>query len=300
MSQRLVVVRDRRRIDPDAERLGEVPRRQLPQPAEQAIGGPPREHDLARRLEPEQLARDQRQRRGRLALRDDWQGGLTTLARGHAACRERADQAARGRRRAQRRAELHEALVEIAGRGGGGQGGHQLAGPRPQRLHAGGRLDVIGDAEHAREHAGDVAVDQRRALAVRDRGDRARRVRADAGDRTQLARMARQLAAESVADDLRAGVQVARARVVPEPGPRREHVVERRGRERGHRRKPRHPAFPVRDHGGHPRLLQHDLADPDRVRVARAPPRQIAAHDREVIDHRGRERAHHWLTSLRA
>src|SRR5262249_35678546 len=38
-----------------------------------------------------------------------------------------------------------------------------------------------------------------------------------------------------------------------------------------------------------PGLLQHDLADPDRIRITRPPPRQIAPHPREVTDHRRRD-----------
>ena len=37
-----------------------------------------------------------------------------------------------------------------------------------------------------------------------------------------------------------------------------------------------HPALPVRDHRLHARLLQHDLADPDRIRIARTAPGQVA------------------------
>ena len=192
-------------------------------------------------------------------------------------------------RRADRRAELHQALVEIAGRGRRGERGHQLAGPRPQRALPGGRLDVVGDRVDAGEHARDVAVDERRPLAERDRGDRARGVRADAGHLAELCRAPRELAAEPRVDRLRSGVQVARARVVAEAGPRGEHVVERRAGERPHRREPRHPPLPVRDHGRDAGLLQHDLADPDRVRIAGAPPRQIAADLRVMIDHRSRD-----------
>jgi len=290
MSQRLVVTRDHRAIDIHAERLGELERRQLPQPAEQAIWPAAREDDLAGVFDPHERALDQRQVGRLLARGDHRQRVLPAGLRGGARGAQRTRQAARLGRRADRRAELHEALVEIAGLGVGRQGAHQLAGRGPQRLAAGGRLDVVLEAEHARQHARDVAVDQRRALAERDRRDRPRGVGPDARHRAQLGRARRQRAAVPRVDCLRPGVQVARARVVAEPGPRREHVVERRRGERRHRREPRHPALPVRDHRRDAGLLQHDLADPDRVRIARPPPRQIALHLHVVADHRGRDR----------
>jgi hypothetical protein len=146
------------------------------------------------------------------------------------------------------------------------------------------------DREHPCQHARDVAVDQRRALAERDRRDRAGGVRPDAGHAAELGGARRQRPTEPRVDRPGAGVEVARPRVVPQARPRGEHVVERGVRERRHRREPGHPTLPVRDHRRDPGLLQHDLADPDRIRVAGAPPRQIALDLREVADHRGRDR----------
>jgi hypothetical protein len=171
----------------------------------------------------------------------------------------------------------------------GRQRGHQLAGALPQRTLAGARLDVVIDCEHASEHARDVAVDERRAFTVCDRCDRTRGVRTDARHLAQLARTRWQRAGERLCHRLRPSVEVARARVVAEAGPRSEHVIEPRGGERAHRRKLRHPALPVRDHGLDARLLQHDLADPDRVRIARATPGQVAAVTPVVRDDSGRD-----------
>jgi hypothetical protein len=203
---------------------------------------------------------------------------------------DRTHETARSGRRAHRRAELHEALVERAWRCRRRQRRHQRTRLGPQRLAARSRLDVELHREHACENARDVAIDERRALVVRDRCDRTRGVRPDARHRAQLGGALRQGAAPLRADLLRARPQVARARVVAEPGPRGEHVVERCGGERAHRRKLRHPPLPVRDHGRHARLLQHDLADPDRVRIARAPPRQVALHSLVMLDDSGRDR----------
>ena len=129
------------------------------------------------------------------------------------------------------------------------------------------------EREHPREHARDVAIDQRRVLAERQRGHRGGGVRSESGKRAQLRRRPWQRAAAS----LRRAVEIARARVVPEPAPEREHVVERRGRQRAQRGKAAEEAPVVGDHHLDARLLQHHLADPDAVRVARLlPPGKVA------------------------
>ena len=282
MREHLVLIGDGLALDLRAEPLRGVELRQLPQSTEQAIRGASPDDDLAIGLDPHVRAREQRQVFGLLARRHHGQRGLLARPVRRAQLGERADEAAGRGRRADRRAELHQALVQVTRLRGLRQLGHQLAGFRPQLLHAARRPHVVRDREHAREHARHVAVDERCALAVRDRRDRARRIRTDARHAAQLARGARQ----RVADGLRTRVQIARSRVVSEPRPGGEDVVERRGGERRHRRKLRHPALPVRDHRRDARLLQHDLADPDRVRIARPPPRQVALDARVVRDDR--------------
>ena len=76
---------------------------------------------------------------------------------------------------------------------------------------------------------------------------------------------------------LRAAVQVARAAVVAQAAPQRQHVVQRRGGQRGHVGKALQEARVVVQHRGHLRLLQHDLGQPDAVRVARVLPGQALA-----------------------
>ena len=260
---------------------------ELPQPPVQAVGAAPREQDRAAPLDPQRDPREHRQRRDALARRHPRQLLLAAGRAGAAGAGERAGEAARRARRAHGRAELHQALVEIARRGAGGQRLDDRAGERPDRALAARRLDVLLDGEHAREHARDVAVDQRRALAVRDRRDRAGGVRADAGDVAQPGGGRRQRARPARDDLARAAVQVARARVVAEAGPGGEDVVERRVGEGPHRREARHPALPVRDHRRDAGLLQHDLADPDRVGIARATPGQVASGAAVVGDDGG-------------
>jgi hypothetical protein len=279
--QRLIVIRDGFGIGCNAERACDlywgVALRQLPEAAEQALGGTPPEHDAIAIRDPQRGTRQDRQLALLLARSDDRQLVLPTRACRAALRSERAEQAARRRWRAQRGAELHQTLVEIAGCMIGRHRGHQFAGALPQRALPDGGLDVVIDREHASEHTRDIAVDERRTFAIRDRRDCTGGVGPDAGHLTQLARPRRQCAGKRLGHCLRARVEVTRARVVAKARPRGEHIVERRGGERGHRRELRHPALPVRDHRLDARLLQHDLADPDRIWITRATPGQVAA-----------------------
>ncbi len=74
-------------------------------------------------------------------------------------------------------------------------------------------------------------------------------------------------------DFLGGAVQRTGATVVAQAGPLREDRVFGGGGERGDVGEPFEESFVVGDHGGHLRLLEHDLRDPDRVGVACAPPR---------------------------
>jgi hypothetical protein len=139
----------------NAERSRNLQRRcplwQLPQAAEQPLRLATGEHDLAGAgLDPQRGAREDRQLALLLARGDDRQLVLPSSARRDTQLGDGTHEAARRLRRADRGAELHEALVELAGGVGLWQCVHQLAGARPQLALAGGGLDVVGHREHAR------------------------------------------------------------------------------------------------------------------------------------------------------
>src|SRR5207302_10174384 len=78
-------------------------------------------------------------------------------------------------------------------------------------------------------------------------------------------------------DVLRGAMQVERATVVPEPLPLANDVGRGCLREGRDRRPPLEPALPPRHDSVDLRLLRHDFAHENGVRVAGPPPREIAA-----------------------
>jgi len=136
-------------------------------------------------------------------------------------------------------------------------------------------------AEQARDHALDIAVDRTGAATECNCGDRRGRIRADAGQRPQLAFLVRKLAAVALDERARASVQIAGASVIAEPGPDLQHFLERRRGERADARPALEEFGVIGQNRADPRLLQHDLGEPDPIRIralagARAP-RQLAA-----------------------
>ena len=129
----------------------------------------------------------------------------------------------------------------------------------------------------AREHALDVAVENGVSLAVRLREDRCGGAATDAGQRLQGVDVAWQFAGVLADATLRCGVQVARPRVVAEPGPQRKHAIERRLGETGEIGQCGHKALEIRDHHRDLGLLQHDFRQPDAIGRARMLPGQVVA-----------------------
>jgi tripartite-type tricarboxylate transporter receptor subunit TctC len=210
-----------------------------------------------------------------LVLRTLDREGLRIAAPARGAGREpRAQDTARLLRRADRGAEVHQRLGEIA-----------RPPRRHQRLHAradvrlGGRQGGL-DREQSRHHPLDIAVDRRGAGTEGDRGDGGRRVGTDAGQVGKFRLARRKMPAVTRHHRSGAGVQVARAGVVAKPGPELEHVIEIRGSERAHVRPALRETLVIGGDRLHRRLLQHDLGQPDTVGIRRLarlrPPRQPA------------------------
>src|SRR5438105_7093118 len=181
----------------------------------------------------------------------------------HAQLGYRAGSAHRVLARANRSAQVHQRLRV----GFDAARGQQALGEGPEPF-------LAFDGEAARDHAFHVAVEDRRALAEREGGDRPGGRAADArqlGDRLRCSR-------EPARGNLhRRLAQVAAARVVAKAAPEPEHVVFRGSREAMHVGKAYEKALVVRDDSGDLRLLQHHLGEPDAIGIARALPGQAVA-----------------------
>jgi len=79
----------------------------------------------------------------------------------------------------------------------------------------------------------------------------------------------------------RAGVQIARPRIIAEPGPHSQHIVERGLAERVDVRPARQKLPEIRPHRFDAGLLQHDFRQPNPIGIGAfagwRPPRQLAA-----------------------
>jgi hypothetical protein len=140
---------------------------------------------------------------------------------------------------------------------------------------------LILDREQPRDHALDIAVDRARAAIEGDRRDRGGRIGADPREREQRLLGVGKPSVVALDHGFGAGVQVAGTRVVAEPGPKLQHVVERCGGQSRDRREALEEARIVRSDRAHGGLLQHDLGEPHLVGIGplagTRTPRQHAA-----------------------
>ena len=170
-------------------------------------------------------------------------------------------------------AQVHDRLGVVGDPVGRGVGLGE--GPEAPLRGAGARPSV--HAVVAGEHALDVAVQDRVALAEGQGEDGGRRGPPHAGQGGQRGRIPGQLAPVEVADAGGGPVQVSRPRVVAEPAPEGEDFVEGSGREGCGVGKPGDEPLEIGRGGRDPRLLQHHLRDPDTVGRALLLPRQVLA-----------------------
>ncbi len=153
---------------------------------------------------------------------------------------------------------------------------HQFSGKLPEPRVGFLRARVRGDAVEPREDADDVAVENRRGLVEGDAANRAGGVAANAGQGENGSKVFRKFSVVLGEHLPRGFLKIADSRVVAEAFPK---FVEFGGRGFGgglNCRQLPHPAVPIWDHGLDLRLLEHDLGNPHGVRIARAPPGQVA------------------------
>ena len=136
-------------------------------------------------------------------------------------------------------------------------------------------LWVTAETRETTEHPDHVAVQDRRRASERDARDGASGVAADAGEVEQLLDCLRDASFVPRQNFSRPALEVAGPGVVAQAGPEPQHLVLRRRGQRGHRWEPLHEPLVIGEDRGDLSLLEHDLRNPDRVRVARLPPGQI-------------------------
>ncbi len=186
---------------------------------------------------------------------------------------QRTHQALRGARRADRRAEIHHRRVPVVRRAGRHRGDRQRI-ERSRRQRA-------ADTPTRTRRGGSRGAGSRRPRRRRSSNANARTAAAVYAPMPGSARSAavssRKTPAVPFDDRARERVQPHGAAVVAEPAPRAHDVAGIRRRERLERRKPRDERVVERDHALDLRLLQHELAHDDAVRIARRAPRQVRA-----------------------
>ena len=140
--------------------------------------------------------------------------------------------------------------------------------PRGQRLQSrlGGR-QRLGHCEEAGHHAFDIAVENGGRPVEGDGGDGGGSIGPDPGKRLKALLGLGKTAAQIEGHDTGAFQQVARPRVVTQPRPFCHDIGIRRRRQVAHPGPERREAVEVVANGGDGRLLQHDLGQPNGVRV---------------------------------
>ena len=183
-----------------------------------------------------------------------------------------AARAVRVLRRADAGPELHQRLCEHPAV----SRGIDRLQPRGDLPPDRGQVDRARLGRDARDDAQDVAVHRGARPFKADRRDGAGRVRADPRQLLQLRRRIREAPAARLDEQLRRLLQVARAGIVAEALPKLEDSAFLCGGERLHIRERLHKPVVIADDGFDARLLEHDLRDPHAVRLAAAPPGQVA------------------------
>ena len=171
------------------------------------------------------------------------------------------------------RAQLHQRLRPIARP----RPGRQLHRPLGNGPPEPGRVAPPFEPVDSRKHPDDVAVHRGGGTPKRDALDRGGRVVADSRKREERVTIGGEPRRMLANDDLRGGVHVAGAPVVSEPGPGGADILLACPRERSDFGESTKEALVIGNHGFDPGLLEHDLAHPDRVGIARSPPREIPA-----------------------
>ena len=157
-------------------------------------------------------------------------------------------------------------------------------------------VGLPANAKHAGQDADHVAIEDGQARVVCDGEHGTHGIAAEAGQAAQRGRVTGHDAAVGLDDGARGAMQVLGPPVEAESTPGREDFVVVRRSEGGDRGEAGEETLVVALDRVDLRLLEHDFADPDRVRIARAPPGQTARRLGEPGQEPGREGG--WVGSV--
>ena len=208
-----------------------------------------------------------------LARLGDRVAGFQAQHVGFAAFFQRAQQAAGFAAGAQGGAHVHHGL----GVGVDALKGREALCGGPQLLSHLGFARVALLCSKARQHAFDVAVEDRCTQAHAQARNRASGGQADTRQFGEFFHVAGEFAAVFGHHDLRGLLQVARPGVVAQARPQVQHFIFRRGGQGFDRRQGGHEPVEVVEHGADLGLLQHDLRHPHPVRRDALLPGQVVA-----------------------
>ena len=204
-----------------------------------------------------------------------------TGTEGEAVSAHRAEIALWLSRSADQRAELHKRLVQV--RAGSltivakiSRSADELFSEFPESVPGGLLSGILLDSKQATEDANDIAIENRRGLIERDAANRSGGVAADAGQFENVVECSRKSSPMLADEKLRGLLQIAGACVIAQAFPKFQDAFRGCAGQRPNRRQLTHPAFPIWNHGFHLCLLEHDLGNPDCVRIARATPWKVA------------------------
>ncbi len=131
------------------------------------------------------------------------------------------------------------------------------------------------EVEQTREHPPCVPIDRRLRDPERDAGNRTGRVGPDPRKSSEPGGIIGKPAPVALDDLPRRAVEISGPRVVSEPLPRLQHLIQIRSRQRLDVREASQEALVEGAHGVQPRLLRHHLGDPYPVGLAAGAPRHI-------------------------
>src|SRR4030095_1354966 len=179
----------------------------------------------------------------------------------HAIGLQRTDLAARLLRTADRRAQVHHCLDEVAGPISRYYRFGEVPDFAPELVK--GMFQAIIDTAVASQNPRDVGIDRGNLLSEGNRGDRGRSIVSDARQSPKLVGRSGEGAPPRNLSS--AGNQIAGPRVVTKPRPFREALLVARSGKCLDMWPARDKTLEPRNHGCDRRLLEHDLAQPDAI-----------------------------------